>query len=397
MSRLVPKLRFKEFSGEWEEKRLGDIYKIFKGKGISKNDITENAKYECIRYGELYTEYREIIKNIKSRTNLKLDNLILSKKNDVIIPSSGETYIDIATAHCVTKDNIALGGDLNILRGNENGIFLAYYLSHTKKYDIAKLAQGIAVVHLYSSQLEKLKLHFPILKEQQKIASTLSSLDSLIEAQNKKVEALKKHKKGLMQQLFPKAGKRVPTLRFDGFSGEWEEKEVGELFQVTRGEVLSMLLTNKTFSQNTPYPVYSSQTKNNGLAGYYSEFLFDDAITWTTDGANAGDVNYRKGKFYCTNVCGVLINKDGYANQFMAELLNTVTRKHVSYIGNPKLMNGVMAKILIPIPTLPEQQKIASCLSSLDSLIEANEQKVEALKKHKKALMQKMFVSGGDR
>ncbi len=185
----------------------------------------------------------------------------------------------------------------------------------------------------------------------------------------------------------------MPELRFDGFFGEWEEIEIGKLFQVTRGEVLSMTLTHDKFSKNVPYPVYSSQTKNNGLAGYYSEYLFEDAITWTTDGANAGDVNYRKGKFYCTNVCGVLINKDGYANQFMAEILNTVSRKHVSYIGNPKLMNGVMAKITIPIPSLGEQQKIANILSSLDALIEAQNKKVEALKKHKKGLMQGLFVN----
>jgi len=202
----VPKLRFDGFSGEWEEKRLGDICKIFKGKNISKNDIIDNGRYECIRYGELYTEYREIIKNIKSKTNLELNSLVLSKVNDVLIPSSGETNIDIATAHCIVKDNIALGGDLNILRGNENGIFLAYYLSHVKKYDIAKLSQGIAVVHLYSSQLEKLKLHLPKIKEQQKIASCLSSLDSLIETQNKKIETLKKHKKGLMQKMFVSEG-----------------------------------------------------------------------------------------------------------------------------------------------------------------------------------------------
>jgi type I restriction enzyme S subunit len=195
MSRLVPKLRFKEFGGEWKEKKLGDIVTIFKGKGISKNDVVKNGKIDCIRYGELYTEYREIIKNIKSKTNLEKNNLIFSKENDVIIPSSGETNIDIATAHCVLKNNVALGGDLNILRGNENGIFLAYYLSNAKKYDITKLAQGIAVVHLYASQLETLKLQLPPPKEQQKIASCLSSLDSLIEAQNKKVSALKQHKK----------------------------------------------------------------------------------------------------------------------------------------------------------------------------------------------------------
>ncbi|WP_419608722.1 restriction endonuclease subunit S, partial [Thiolapillus sp.] len=166
---------------------------------------------------------------------------------------------------------------------------------------------------------------------------------------------------------------------------------MGEIFKVTRGEVLSMRLVSDMPSETTPYPVYSSQTKNNGLSGYYSDFLYENAITWTTDGANAGDVNYRPGKFYCTNVCGVLINNDGYANVFIAELLNTITRKHVSYIGNPKLMNGVMAKIKIILPPLPEQQKIAHCLSSLDEVIGLQAKKVQALKQHKKGLMQQLF------
>ncbi|WP_419624918.1 restriction endonuclease subunit S, partial [Thiolapillus sp.] len=171
---------------------------------------------------------------------------------------------------------------------------------------------------------------------------------------------------------------------------------MGEIFKVTRGEVLSMRLVSDMPSETTPYPVYSSQTKNNGLSGYYSDFLYENAITWTTDGANAGDVNYRPGKFYCTNVCGVLINNDGYANVFIAELLNTITRKHVSYIGNPKLMNGVMAKIKIILPPLPEQQKIAHCLSSLDEVIGLQAKKVQALKQHKKGLMQQLFPAEGE-
>ena len=185
----------------------------------------------------------------------------------------------------------------------------------------------------------------------------------------------------------------VPRLRFPEFrdAGPWEAKKVGEIFRVTRGNVLATSLISDNVSVKTPYPVYSSQTKNNGLLGYYSDFLYEDSITWTTDGANAGDVKFRKGKFYCTNVCGVLNNEEGYANTFVAELLNSVARKHVSYVGNPKLMNGVMAQIEIPLPTIEEQQKIADCLSSLDDLIRAQGEKIEALQQHKKGLMQQLF------
>jgi len=191
----------------------------------------------------------------------------------------------------------------------------------------------------------------------------------------------------------------VPKLRFPEFRGsrEWEYRLIENVFRVTRGEVLSMTLVQERESSEYSYPVYSSQTKNNGLAGFYSKFLFENAITWTTDGANAGDVNFRQGKFFCTNVCGVLLNEKGYANTFVAELLNTVTRKYVSYVGNPKLMNGVMGSISIPFPSLPEQSRIADCLSSLDALIAAHSQKLEGLKSYKKGLMQQLFPAKGEK
>jgi type I restriction enzyme S subunit len=198
-----------------------------------------------------------------------------------------------------------------------------------------------------------------------------------------------------MQQLFPREGETQPRLRFPEFqnAGEWEVKAIGNVFKVTRGEVLSMKLVQDEASDEAPFPVYSSQTINKGLAGYYCEYLYQDAITWTTDGANAGDVNFRPGKFYCTNVCGVLINTNGCANPCIAALLNSVTRSHVSYVGNPKLMNGVMAKIEIPFPSVAEQYRIAKFLSSLDNLITTETQKHEAIKTHKKGLMQQLFPS----
>lgn len=185
----------------------------------------------------------------------------------------------------------------------------------------------------------------------------------------------------------------TPKLRFPEFreAEGWEQKEVGDVFQVTRGDVLSMTLVRDEKTDAMPYPVYSSQTKHNGLSGYYSGYLFEDAITWTTDGANAGDVNFRTGKFFCTNVCGVLLNSKGFANPCIVALINRVSAKYVSYVGNPKLMNGIMSKIPIPLPSIAEQQKIAECLSSVDELIGAQARKVDALKIHKKGLMQQLF------
>jgi type I restriction enzyme, S subunit len=156
--KLIPELRFPEFEkeGEWVTKNMGAVASFSKGKGISKADIAENGNLPCIRYGELYTHYTETIDEVKSYTNLSSDELVLSEANDVIIPASGETQIDIATASCVLRSGIALGGDLNIIRSEIDGVFLSYYLNNAKKKEIAQLAQGISVVHLYSNQLQTL-------------------------------------------------------------------------------------------------------------------------------------------------------------------------------------------------------------------------------------------------
>jgi len=201
----IPNYRFPEFEkdGEWSEEKLENVASFSKGKGISKSDIAENGRVPCIRYGELYTHYNETISFVHSYTNLDPKNLVLSEANDVIIPASGETQIDIATASCVLAEGIALGGDLNIIKTIINGVFLSYFLNNAKKMDIARIAQGISVVHLYANQLRTLILNIPKPKEQEKIAICLSALDELITAQSEKIEQLQQHKKGLMQGLFP--------------------------------------------------------------------------------------------------------------------------------------------------------------------------------------------------
>jgi len=201
-----PDLRFKQDDGsdfpDWEEKKLGDVASFSKGKGISKADIANDGTTECIRYGELYTVYSEVISKIVSKTNIDENELVLSEENDVILPASGETQIDIATASCVEKSGIALGGDLNIIKSQIDGIFLSYYLNNARKRNIARLAQGISVVHLYASQLAILKIDLPYLREQTKIADFLSSIDKSIENIVDKIEQSQKWKQGLLQKMF---------------------------------------------------------------------------------------------------------------------------------------------------------------------------------------------------
>ena len=292
------------------------------------------------------------------------------------------------------KDNVLLGGDLNVFRPNkDNGLFISYQLNNAKKKEIAKIAQGASVVHIYNEQLKKVKVDTPSLQEQEKIANFFSILDELIEEQEGKVKDLELYKKGMMQKIFKQ------EIRFKDDNGldypEWEEKKITEIFNITRGQVIAKTSISPIKIDRSIYPVYSSQTSNYGILGYDSSYDFDgEFLTWTTDGANAGKVFKRNGKFRCTNVCGLLVEKDitkGFANEFIKEILEKETPKHVSYIGNPKLMNGVIGDIKIRIPLLEEQRKIADFLSNIDKIVEEEKKNLADLREMKKSLLQQML------
>ena len=260
-----------------------------------------------------------------------------------------------------------------------------YYLLLT--IDWMSLNEATGVPSLTSDRIKQIALALPPIAEQRAIAEALSDVDGLIAALDKKIAKKRLIKQGAMQQLL--TGK----TRLPGFTDKWVEKKVKDVFRVTRGYVLA---TNKVVERPDgyyKYPVFSSQTQNNGVMGYYSDYLFEDAITWTTDGANAGEVNYRQGKFYCTNVCGVLISEEGYANECVASIINMVAKSHVSYIGNPKLMNNVMADIEICIPpSIKEQQAIATILSDMDKEIADLEAQRDKYRLLKSGMMQKLLT-----
>lgn len=213
----VPALRFPEFTGEWKEERLDEIAELSKGVGISKEQLSEDGE-PCILYGELYTKYKsEIIHKVISKTNIESSNLKHSKRNDVIIPCSGETAIDIAVARCVPFDNILLGGDLNIIRlHKDDGAFMAYQLNGKRKIDIAKLAQGVSVVHLYGDNIKAIKTYNPCLQEQQKIVKLLSMLDERMELQNKIIEKYESLIQAMCDTLIERETQQV-TLSFGDF------------------------------------------------------------------------------------------------------------------------------------------------------------------------------------
>ena len=187
----------------WRKVKLRDVCKLLRGKGISKGQVSETGKNKCVLYGELYTTYSEIIKEVKSRTDCEEGTK--SKKGDILIPGSTTTTgIDLANAVALNEDDVLLGGDINILRKKDdsyNSEFLAYYLTHIKKGDIMRLTQGITIVHLYGKHLEDIELILPPRELQDKLADIIKTTDKAIEETDRIIEKSRKIKRGLMQKL----------------------------------------------------------------------------------------------------------------------------------------------------------------------------------------------------
>lgn len=382
-TKKVPKLRSRGFSDEWREQKLGDIAQFSKGANISKDDITPNGKTEAIRYGELYTTYGEVIDEIKSKTDLSPSTLVLSKANDVIIPASGETHIDIATASCVLKDGVALGGDINIIRSDNNGVFLAYYLSGIKKHDIARLGQGVSVVHLYAPNLKQLKLNLPSLKEQQKIASFMSAIDNKISALQNKKKRLEQYKKSSMQAIFSQ------KVRFEGFSEKWQEKKLGDITSSYDSKRRPISREKRT---SGGHPYYGA----NGVVDYVHGYIFNgEYILVAEDGVvdvNNYPVHIARGKFWANNHTHVLQSK-GTDNTFLFYALQSINfTRYITGSAQSKLNGDVLSKVIIYIPAQKEQEKIADFLTVLDDKIDLMERQLEQAKLFKKALLQQTFV-----
>jgi type I restriction enzyme S subunit len=389
---IVPRLRFPEFAGAggWEESELGSFTTILKGKGIAKSDIAPDGGRLCIRYGELYTRYGEVIDTVYSRTDLPDSELFLSRKNDVIIPSSGETKTDIATAACVLLDDVALGSDLNVLRTNQNGVFLSYLLNGPIRNEIAKIAQGDTVAHLYPSQLKGLAVAMPGLAEQRKIASCLTTLDELISAESRKLDLLKSQKKGLLQKLFPKEGESVPRLRFAEFegAGEWETIAFPDAI---RNNCVSRenQIPSTEIKPIGKFPVIDQS--QSFIAGYSDEKLrvIRNDLPLVVFGDHTRVVKFVDFQFILggdgTKV--LKAREDLFDPIFFCYAIQSLNIPSLGYNRHFSLLK----ERELSKPTLPEQHKIASCLSSLDEIISAQTQKLDLLNKHKKGLMLQLF------
>jgi type I restriction enzyme, S subunit len=405
-SQSVPQLRFPEFLENWEKHNLGEIASFSKGKGISKADIVEDGATECIRYGELYTTYGETIDEVKSRTNIDENNLVFSEGNDVIIPASGETQIDIATASCVLRDGIALGGDLNIIKTQNNGVFLSYYLNYKKKQEIASLAQGISVVHLYSSQLSLLELNLPLRAEQDKIALFIRSTAEKIQTLKKKHRLLEQYKKGVMQKLFSQ------ELRFKDENGEefaeWEVKKLGEVFYSDKGKGISKnkivavgkyecVLYGELYTRYNEviFDVVSKTNEEGGTKSKIGDLLIPSSTTTTgIDLANVTALN--KNDVLLGGDITILRSNEEINNVFYAYYLSNYKKQEIaSYAQGITIVHlyyNHIKEMVIDLPSYEEQTLIANFLSALDEKINHTTTQIEKMEVWKKGLLQKMFV-----
>lgn len=394
-----PKIRFKRFEGEWHLSSYNDIGKEFK-YGLNAPAIPYDGKNKYLRITDIDDETRCFMQSQISSPGTDLSdaqeyllhegNITFARtgastgKSYIYHQSEGTVFFAGFLIRMIVKDRI----DANFIFQNSLTNSFAQYVRF--------VSQRSGQPGINAEELKAYALALPsTLSEQRLIASYFQSLDTLIQATSKQLASLKQIKAASLQSMFPQEGETKPRVRFKEFegTGNWRTKQIKDIYRITRGFVLALNLVRDTINSEYLYPVYSSQTKKGGLVGYYNKFLYEDAITWTTDGANAGDVNFRKGKFYCTNVCGVLLSQKGFANECMAEIINSVTKGYVSYVGNPKLMNGVMGDIIITIPpTLQEQQKIASFFRNLDRQITLQTRRLEKLKQIKAACLDKMFV-----
>ena len=350
---------------------MSDIADLSKGIGISKDQLSADGE-PCILYGELYTKYKsETIKEVISKTNIDNTKLVKSKANDVIIPCSGETAEEIATARCVLKDDILLGGDLNIIRlHGYDGSFMSYQLNGKRKYDIAKVAQGVSVVHLYGEHLKNIKTINPSLNEQKKIANLLSLLDERISTQNKIIEKLESLIKGIAQNIvrYNEANVRLSDC-LSCSSSTLQERDV---------------------SEHGTYPVYGA----NGVVGYLDNYNTEnEAIYIIKDGSGVGSTSYVTGKCSATGTLNILRAKEGYSPQYLYYMLKVFNfEPYKTGMAIPHIYFKYYSKAKVFCPTYKEQLQYARLLSAIDKRLTVEHGLLTSLSLQKQYLLRQMFI-----
>ena len=361
---------------------------MYKGTGISKDQLSDDGE-PYILYGELYTKYKsETIREVISKTNINNTKLVRSKANDVIIPCSGETAEDIATARCVLNGNILLGGDLNIIRlHGYDGAFMSYQLNGRCKYDIAKVAQGVSVVHLYGEHLKGVKTINPCLEEQKKIAKLLSLLDERIATQNKIIEDLKKLKCAIIEkvyseiqgkeysygQLFDVVNERNKQMEYSNILSASQEKGM-----VNRDD-LNLDIQFERSNINT-YKIVKKGDYVIHLRSFQGGFAFSDKLG------------------VCSPAYTILrpnsILEYGYLSNYFTSQRFIKSLVLVTYgIRDGRSINvEEWLRMKITIPPKEHQQYIVKVIGTFERKIEDEEAYAAQLSKQKQYLLRQMFI-----
>lgn len=405
--KFVPELRFPEFEkdGEWHREKLCNIANTFSGGTPSVNNRDYyNGVIPFIRSGEINNTITEL-----SLTHLGVEksSAKIVEKGTILYALYGATSGEVAISKIRGAINQAILAI--ILNATYSTRYVYQFLKKEKAGIINQFLQG-GQGNLSGTIVNNLSIPFPSYIEQQKIAECLSSIDEEISAIEEKVEQLKAHKKGLMQKLFPVAGKFVPDLRFPEFKkeSEWKEMTLGEVFErVSEKNVnnnQNVLTISAQYGLVSQYDYFNKNVAAANIKSYYFIHKGDFAYNKSrSQGYPFGVIKplrrYDSGVvstlYTCfrakTNCC-----IDFYEQYFDTDLINVEISK-IAQEGarNHGLLNisidDFFNKIKILVPHSSEQQKIAECLSSIDELIILYENKVTLLEQHKKGLMQQLF------
>lgn len=392
---------------DWEEKKLGDLGVFLKGKGISKNDKKETG-YPCILYGEIYTRHHNYIKDFYSFIDEETaSKSMVIKKGDILFAGSGETKEEIGKSVAYLDDTVAYaGGDIIILRTKDvNAQYLAYSLNHGKlAVERAKLGQGHSVVHIYSKELTKLSISLPLIEEQNKIVSILSSWDKAIELKEKLIKQKKEQKKGLMQKLI------TGDVRLAGFQKAWKEGSIKDLGILKGGNGFPEKYQNYNSGKYPFFKVSDMNKEGNEkyldvANNYISEKILSEikatiipknSIVFAKVGAALLLERKRilKEDSCIDNNMMALTPKSTIDFTFVYYLLLNSKLSKVSNVGALPSMNATdVYKIKCKFPSdYLEQKAIGELLSMFDREIDTLMKEVVEIKKQKSGLMQQLLT-----
>lgn len=413
-NKKTPKLRFKGFTDDWEQCKLGDIATLSKGNGYSKSDLSASGN-PIILYGRLYTNYETTIRNVDTFVKLK-DKSVISQGGEVIVPASGETAEDISRASVVKNQGVIIGGDLNVIKVNIllDPTFLALTISNGEQQkELSKRAQGKSVVHLHNSDLQEVNLIFPLLNEQRKISTLFEKMDNIITLHQRKLEKLKLNKSALLQKLFPQKGCTIPDVRFKGFTDAWEQRKLNDFGIATGGtSIESEFVDGGTYKvinigSYSEESVYNDQglrvnktdkTKSRILNKYDLTMILNDK---TASGNIIGRVlliDQDNTYVYNQRTERIEVDTKNFLPMFLYHMLNAPEqRKYIvkASQGNTQIYVNwsTISNIDYMIPQLLlEQEKIANLFSLINKDITLHQRKLDCLISIKKGLLQQLFV-----